>query len=115
MAESDGRGLSNMRMSSLEEHNAGRRARKAKREAEQKRIKVLIEEARQEQQVRYGGSGKVLKCREASPLSVSSYIACGERATRFILSERGTRVYPMCDGCASHNVRNRDCEDVGKA
>lgn len=52
-------------------------------------------------------------CEEASPLSVKTYIACGVKATRRILSERGRKTYSMCDPCASHNVRNRGCEDVG--
>lgn len=70
----------------------------------------LIDEAVAEQP-----GPKPLTCREASPASGAYYIPCAAPATRFILSERGRRVYPMCGPCASHNVRNRGCEDLGEA
>lgn len=56
-----------------------------------------------------------LTCREAHQHSRRDYVPCGAKATRFILSERGRRVYPMCEFCADHNVRSRDCEDLGEA
>lgn len=71
-------------------------------------IERLIQEARDEQ---YGRS---LECREASPLSIYQYIPCGAPAVRFVLSERGKKVYPMCASCADHNVRHRDAQDVGE-
>ena len=46
-------------------------------------------------------------CQEASHLSVNRYIACAQPATKLVLSERGRRLYPMCEGCADHNIRNR--------
>lgn len=46
-------------------------------------------------------------CQEASVFSGSKYIPCGEDATKLVLSERGRRIYPMCDACADHNVQNR--------
>lgn len=56
-----------------------------------------------------------LTCREASPASREAYIPCGRPAARFVLSERGKRVYPMCQPCADHNVRNRGALDIGEA
>ncbi|MES2155439.1 MAG: hypothetical protein V4510_09925 [bacterium] len=56
-----------------------------------------------------------LTCQEASPASRETFIACGAPAARFVLSERGQKVYPMCEPCATHNVRNRGAEDVGPA
>jgi hypothetical protein len=55
------------------------------------------------------------ECEEASTMSRETFIPCGAPATRFILSERGKKVYAMCPPCASHNVRNRGAEDVGEA
>lgn len=75
-----------------------------------KDVYLLIEDAKTEGQK----PGKPLTCREASIHSVMMYIACGQPATRFILSERGAKVYPMCPGCASHNVKNRGAVDVGE-
>jgi hypothetical protein len=46
-------------------------------------------------------------CQEASSLSTSTYLPCGEPATQLVLSEHGSRLYPMCAGCADHNIRNR--------
>lgn len=50
---------------------------------------------------------RTIKCQEASSLSHRSYMACGETATKLVLSERGTRLYFMCDACASHNIAHR--------
>ncbi len=46
-------------------------------------------------------------CQEASILSYSRYLPCGEKAVAIIYHERDKRGYFMCAGCASHNVRNR--------
>jgi hypothetical protein len=54
-----------------------------------------------------------LTCEEASPQSRETFIPCGQPAVRFVLSERGRVVYAMCAGCASHNVHNRGCLEVG--
>lgn len=67
----------------------------------------LIDEAKARQ------SGKPPECEEASIHSRETYIPCAAPATRFILSERGAKVYAMCQTCAYHNVRNRGAEDVG--
>jgi hypothetical protein len=48
-------------------------------------------------------------CQEASSLSVTTYIACGEPATK-VVDNRDQRVYLMCDACAEHNVRNRGAQ-----
>ncbi len=48
-----------------------------------------------------------MRCQEASQFSFQRYIACGQPATKLVLSERGRRLYPMCEPCADHNVRNR--------
>lgn len=47
-------------------------------------------------------------CQEASPLSVNSYIPCAKPAVAIIYHRRDGRGYYMCDGCADHNIRNRD-------
>ena len=45
-------------------------------------------------------------CQEASSLSVATYVACGQPATKVV--DNGDRcVYLMCAACADHNVRNR--------
>ena len=46
-------------------------------------------------------------CQEASQFSTTRYLACSQPATKLVLSERGRRLYPMCDMCADHNIRNR--------
>jgi hypothetical protein len=48
-----------------------------------------------------------IHCQEAAPISSERYVACGNVTKKLVLSERGTRLYFMCDGCADHNVRNR--------
>jgi hypothetical protein len=48
-----------------------------------------------------------MRCQEASQFSRAFYIPCGKPATKLVLSERGRRLYPMCEPCADHNVRNR--------
>lgn len=48
-----------------------------------------------------------LTCQEASPLSFVSYIPCGNQAIALIWHDRDRRVYPMCAGCADHNLSNR--------
>jgi len=57
----------------------------------------------------------VLLCEEAHPSSREKFIPCAAPAARFILSERGKKVYAMCAGCASHNTHNRGAEDLGPA
>lgn len=47
------------------------------------------------------------QCQEASTASGATYIPCGEDGTKLVLSERGQRIYVMCDACADHNIRNR--------
>jgi hypothetical protein len=71
-------------------------------------IQDLIDVARLRQPFKRG-----LLCEEASIHSQETYIPCASPATRFVLSERGTIIYPMCASCATHNIRNRDCDDVG--
>lgn len=34
-------------------------------------------------------------------------LRCGRPATAVVLSERGKRLYFMCEPCAEHNVQNR--------
>ena len=68
----------------------------------------LIADAR----ARYAGR-KALLCEEAAPQSREYFIPCAAPAARFVLSERGRVVYAMCAPCASHNVRNRGCQDLG--
>lgn len=77
--------------------------------AMEEKINRLIDAAREGQ-----GNAKTLFCEEASPFSIKKYIPCGEKATKFVLSERGEKVYPMCAGCADHNIRHRDAKDVGE-
>lgn len=72
--------------------------------------KKLIEAARKRQSCK---GNPPLVCEEASIHSRETYIPCAAPAVKFVLSERGKVVYPMCAGCASHNIRNRDCEDLG--
>lgn len=50
---------------------------------------------------------KGTRCQEASSMSATRYIPCGDDATKLVLSDRGTRLYFMCEPCADHNVRNR--------
>ncbi len=55
----------------------------------------------------------LLLCEEAAPQSRDYYIPCSAPAVKFVLSERGRVVYAMCAPCASHNIKNRGCEDAG--
>jgi hypothetical protein len=70
--------------------------------------KYLIEQAKTRHK-----DQTTLRCEEAAPQSSQYYIPCGRVATRFILSERGRVVYAMCTPCASHNAKNRSCQDLG--
>ncbi len=49
-------------------------------------------------------------CEEASILSITRYIPCGNKATRQVYHPRDNKTYAMCEGCADHNVRNRGAE-----
>ena len=48
-----------------------------------------------------------IDCQEASPMSVSKYIACGAPAEALVWHEKDKRVYPMCKACAFHNIHHR--------
>jgi hypothetical protein len=52
-------------------------------------------------------------CQEASPMSVSRYIPCGQPAVAIIDNGDG-RPYYMCGPCASHNVLNRRAKVVAE-
>ncbi len=45
------------------------------------------------------------KCQEASILSRNFYIGCYKPATHIV--ETDGQFWPMCRGCAWHNVKNR--------
>jgi hypothetical protein len=47
------------------------------------------------------------ECQESSIFSTHSYIPCGGDAVAIVYSERDSRGYLMCSGCADHNIRNR--------
>lgn len=46
-------------------------------------------------------------CQEASIFSYNSYIPCGKKAVAIVYHERDGRGYYMCEGCTSHNIKNR--------
>ena len=46
-------------------------------------------------------------CEEASPLSFSKYIPCGEPAKHIVYSNRDNRSYYMCESCSDNNLSNR--------
>jgi hypothetical protein len=48
-----------------------------------------------------------LSCQEASMFSKETYIPCGQPAIAIIWHNKDKRAYPMCLGCADHNVKNR--------
>lgn len=48
-------------------------------------------------------------CEEASIFSKEKYIPCG-RPARFLVRNKDTKPYFMCEGCAYHNVHNRGAE-----
>ena len=50
-------------------------------------------------------------CQEASPQSHKTYIPCN-RPARFIIANRDTHAYAMCEMCADYNVRNRSAHYV---
>ena len=53
-----------------------------------------------------GARGRDRKCQEASPLSRSTFVACGKDAV-CIVDNGDTHPYWMCAECAVHNVENR--------
>ncbi len=50
---------------------------------------------------------EILTCQEASILSRQTKIDCGAPAVAIIWHNKDRRGYPMCEGCAAHNVKNR--------
>jgi len=52
-------------------------------------------------------------CQEAHPLSNKFYIPCGKPAVA-IVKNRDPKPYYMCEGCADHNVRNREATIIEK-
>lgn len=67
----------------------------------------------------YKAQGRTLKfkdihtCEETTGMIGDAYIRCGASA-KILVQPRGRTEGPywMCDSCASHNIMNRDCENV---
>jgi len=47
-----------------------------------------------------------IRCQEAHTLSKEFYIPCGQEAVALI-ENKDSYLYFMCEGCTSHNVKNR--------
>jgi hypothetical protein len=52
-------------------------------------------------------------CQETTGMVGDRYLRCGAPA-KTLVQPRGRTEGPywMCDACASHNIHNRNCEDV---
>lgn len=84
-----------------------------RRQADARRQQEADDARRREEYEKLLATG--LLCQEASPLSGSTYIACGKPAERSIFLVRDDRAYNMCAACAHHNVNSRGGVDLGEA
>jgi len=46
-------------------------------------------------------------CQEASVLSGSMFVPCGQPGERVVFHQKDRRAYVMCGLCADHNLKNR--------